>query len=242
MIDWNMTYNSAKDNLTIPEYGRHVQLMVDHARTIEDDAMRQRFAERIIKLMMQMVPQNRNIEDYKGKLWRHLFRIAENDLRVSPPEGVEMPEDVSGRLFPDTVPYPESEAQYRHYGHNVQTMIKKAIAMEDGPKKEGYVAAIAAYMKLAYKTWNREHYVSDDIIKADLKSLSKGLLEIPEEQSLDNLVNKTAQRRRPTNSGGSKGGKRSSGGYSNRNSGGGSGGSSSGRRKSPGNGRRGPRK
>lgn len=236
MIDWNMTYNSAKDNLTIPEYGRHVQLMVDHARTIEDDALRQRFAERIIKLMMQMVPQNRNIEDYKGKLWRHLFRIAENDLRVSPPEGVDMPEDVSGRLFPDTVPYPETEAQYRHYGHNVQTMIKKAIAMEDGPKKEGYVAAIAAYMKLAYKTWNREHYVSDEIIKADLKSLSKGLLEIPEEQSLDNLVNKTAQRRRPTSSGGSKGGKRSSGSYSNRGS------SSGGRRKSSGNGRRGSRK
>ncbi|MGH1433970.1 MAG: DUF4290 domain-containing protein [Lewinella sp.] len=234
MIDWNMTYNSAKDNLTIPEYGRHVQLLVDHARTLEDDALRQRFAERIIKLMMQMVPQNRNIEDYKGKLWRHLFRIAENDLRVSPPEGVEMPEDVSGRLSPDTVPYPESEAQYRHYGHNVQTMIKKAIGMEEGPKKDGYVAAIAAYMKLAYKTWNREHYVSDEVIKADLKSLSKGLLEISEEQSLDNLVNKTTQRRRPSNSSGSKGGKRSSG-YSNRNNGGG-------RRKNSGGGRRGYRK
>ena len=116
-------------------------------------------------------------------------------------------------------------------------MIKKAVVMDDGPKKEGYVAAIAAYMKLAYKTWNREHYVSDDIIKADLKSLSKGLLEIPEEQSLDNLVNKTAQRRRPTNSGGSsKGGKRSSSAYNNRG-----GSSSNGRRKSTGNGRRGPR-
>lgn len=231
MIDWNMTYNSAKDNLTIPEYGRHVQLLVDHARTLEDDALRQRFAERIIKLMMQMVPQNRNIEDYKGKLWRHLFRIAENDLRVSPPEGVDMPEDVSGRLQPEMVAYPESEAQYRHYGHNVQTMIKKAIAMEEGPKKDGYVAAIAAYMKLAYKTWNREHYVSDEVIKADLKSLSKGLLIIPEEQSLDNLVNKSSQRRRSNNG---KGGKRS-GGYSNNRNG------SGGRRKG-GGGRRGHRK
>lgn len=233
MIDWNMTYNSAKDNLTIPEYGRHVQLLVDHARTVEDDALRQRFAERIIRLMMQMVPQNRNIEDYKGKLWRHLFRIAENDLRVSPPEGVTMPEDVSGRLHPETVEYPESEAQYRHYGHNVQTMIKKAIAMEEGPKKEGYVAAIAAYMKLAYKTWNREHYVSDEVIKADLKSLSKGLLIIPEEQSLDNLVNKTTQRRRPSTGG--KNGKRSGGYSNNRNS-------SGGRRKGGGSSRRGHRK
>lgn len=215
MIDWNMTYNSAKDNLTIPEYGRHVQLLVDHARTIEDDELRQRFAERIVRLMMQMVPQNKNIENYKGKLWRHLFRIADNDLRVTPPEGVEMPEDNSGRLFPDTVPYPESEAKYRHYGHNVQTMIKKAIAMEEGPKKEGYVAAIAAYMKLAYKTWNREHYVSDEIIKADLRGLSKGALVIPEEQSLDNLVSKNAHRRRNNNN---SGGKRSSN-YSNRGGG-----------------------
>lgn len=172
--------------------------------------------------MMQMVPQNKNIEDYKGKLWRHLFRIAENDLRVSPPEGVEMPEDTSGRLFPDQVPYPESEAKYRHYGHNVQTMIKKAIAMEEGPKKEGYMAAIAAYMKLAYKTWNREHYVSDEIIKADLRALSKGQLVIPEDQSLDNLVSKNAHRRRggSSNSGGkrgsnysnNRGGRRKSGG------------------------------
>lgn len=224
MIDWNMTYNSAKDNLTIPEYGRHVQLLVDHARTIEDDELRQRFAERIVRLMMQMVPQNKNIENYKGKLWRHLFRIADNDLRVTPPEGVEMPEDTSGRLFPDTVPYPESEAKYRHYGHNVQTMIKKAIAMEDGAKKDGYVAAIAAYMKLAYKTWNREHYVSDEIIKADLRALSKGLLIIPEEQSLDNLVSKNAHRRRSNNSGGkrssnysNRGGRRNKGGGRGRN-------------------------
>jgi len=224
MIDWNMTYNSAKDNLTIPEYGRHVQLLVDHARTIEDDELRQRFAERIIRLMMQMVPQNKNIEGYKGKLWRHLFRIAENDLRVSLPEGVEMPEDTSGRLFPDQVPYPESEAKYRHYGHNVQTMIKKAIAMEEGPKKEGYMAAIAAYMKLAYKTWNREHYVSDEIIKADLRALSKGQLVIPEDQSLDNLVSKNAHRRRGGSS--NSGGKRGSN-YSNRG----------GRRKSGGRGR-----
>ncbi|MEL6970665.1 MAG: DUF4290 domain-containing protein [Bacteroidota bacterium] len=211
MIDWNMTYNSAKANLTIPEYGRHVQLLVNHALTIEDDDLRQRFAERIVRLMMQMVPQNKNIEGYQGKLWRHLFRIAGNELRVTPPEGIEMPEDTSGRLHPDEVPYPESEAKYRHYGHNVQTMVKKAIAMEEGPKKDGFVAAIAAYMKLAYKTWNREHYVSDEIIKADLRALSKGLLVIPEEQSLDNLVTKSSHRRR-----GGGGGKRSGGNYSNR--------------------------
>jgi hypothetical protein len=224
MIDWNMTYNSAKETLIIPEYGRHVQLLVDYAKTLEDDDLRQRLAERIIRLMMQMVPQNRNIEDYKGKLWRHLFRIAQSDLRVKPPEGVEIPEDVSGHLHPDQVPYPTSDAQYRHYGHNVHTLIKKAIAMEDGPKKDGFVSSIAAYMKLAYKTWNREHYVSDDIIKADLKAMSKGALILPEEQSLENLVNTTSHnnnRRRNSGSGGKRSGSNYSGrGGGRRNSGG----------------------
>ena len=84
-----MTYNSAKDTLTIPEYGRHVQLLVDHAKTIEDPKLRQQFAERIIKLMMQMQPQNRNMEDYQEKLWKHLFRIADYELDVTPPEDIE---------------------------------------------------------------------------------------------------------------------------------------------------------
>ena len=86
------------------------------------------------------------------------------------------------------------------------------------------MAAIAAYMKLAYKTWNREHYVSDEIIKADLRALSKGQLVIPEDQSLDNLVSKNAHRRRGGSS--NSGGKRGSN-YSNRG----------GRRKSGGRGR-----
>lgn len=210
-MDWNMTYNSAKENLTIPEYGRHVQELVDHAKTIEDADYRQRFAERIIRLMMQMTPQNKNIDGYQAKLWRHLFRIADYELEVKAPEGVVIPsgeEDTS--LKPDMVDYPEQQAKYRHYGHNVQTMIKKAIAMEEGPKKEGFVASIAAYMKLAYKTWNRDHYVSDEVIKADLVTLSKGKLSIASEQSLENLVNmKNKGRKRHSNN--NNGGKRRSG-------------------------------
>ncbi|MEZ4985002.1 MAG: DUF4290 domain-containing protein [Saprospiraceae bacterium] len=137
MIDWTMTYNSAKEDLEIPEYGRHVQQLVDYAKTLEDDDLRQRLAERIIKLMMQVAPQSKNIEGYEEKLWKHLFRIAKSDLRVTPPEGITVPEDVSGHFHPDPVPYPSTEARYRHYGHNVQTMIRKAILMEEGTKKMG---------------------------------------------------------------------------------------------------------
>lgn len=213
-MDWTMIYNSAKEPLVMPEYGRHVQLLVDYCKTIEDKAYRQRFARRIVYLMMQMQPQNKTMEDYQEKLWKHLFRIADFELEVDTPEGIVKPTPDKAHVKPDMIPYPTIEAKYRHYGHNVQTMIKEAIAMEEEGKREGFTAAIAAYMKLAYKTWNKEHYVSDDVIKADLEKLSGGKLSIHEDQALENLVtkdnignnnNNNNNRRRP---GG--GGKRSS--------------------------------
>ncbi|MCB0637814.1 MAG: DUF4290 domain-containing protein [Lewinella sp.] len=213
-----MIYNSAKEPLVMPEYGRHVQLLVDYCKTIEDQKYRQRFARRIVALMMQMQPQNRNMEDYEEKLWKHLFRIADFELEVDTPQGIARPTPEMAFHKPDAIPYPTLEAEYRHYGHNVQTMIKQAIAMEDGPKREGFTAAIAAYMKLAYKTWNKEHYVSDDVIKGDLEKLSSGKLSIHEDQALENLVTKDSSSNNNNNSGrrrSTTGGKRS-GNYSNR--------------------------
>ena len=197
-----MEYNSSRDLLIIPEYGRHVQKMVRSAREIENDAERQQFIEEVVKLMMQMHPQNRNLEDYRDKMWKHVFRIAEYDLDVMPPNGViPTPEDRMKK--PEQVPYPVKGTKFRHYGHNVHTLIAKAIEMKDGPKKDGFVQVIGSYMKLAYKTWNREHYVSDDIIIEDLKTLSNGKLILIEDASLDNLTR--SNMRRNSASSGSKG-------------------------------------
>jgi hypothetical protein len=181
-----MEYNSNKEELIIPEYGRNVQNMIRYARTIPNREERQHFIEQVVALMMQMHPQNRNLEDYRDKLWKHVFRIAEYDLDVLPPNG-EIPSPESRVKRPERVPYPTKESKYRHYGHNVQKLIDKAISMEEGPKKDGFVHVIGSYMKLAYKTWNREHYVSDDIILDDLEALSKGKLKMIDDVSLDNL-------------------------------------------------------
>ena len=180
----NMEYNSEKEALIIPEYGRNVQLMINYGRDIEDDSYRQAFAERIIELMHQMNPQNKSIDDYRDKLWKHLFRIAKFDINVNTPNG-EVPTPESVKKKPQKVNYPLNFARYRHYGNNVQQMIKKAIAMPEGPKRSGFVTVIGSYMKLAYKTWNRDHYVSDEIIKNDLKTLSEGKLAI--DSSVTNL-------------------------------------------------------
>ena len=193
----NMEYNSQREPLIIPEYGRNIQRMILHARGIDNDEMRQAYIEKMIDLMYQMHPQNRNIEDYREKLWKHVFRIADYDLKVTPPSGViPSPEDV--RKKPEQVPYPKTETRFRHYGSNVVTLINKALEMEEGPVRDGFIKTIGSYMKLAYKTWNREHFVSDEVIKSDLHSLSGNKITIPEEVSIDDLAD-ARKKKKPDN-------------------------------------------
>ena len=180
----NMEYNSQRELLIIPEYGRNVQRLILHGKDIEDPEERQEFIEKVVLLMQQMHPQNRNIEDYKERLWKHVFRIAEYDLDVSPPSGIiPTPEDYKKK--PEKIAYPSSEAKFRHYGNNVQQLINKALEMEESPKLQGFIKVIGSYMKLAYKTWNREHFVSDEVIRENLLTLSNGKLTLPEDTSID---------------------------------------------------------
>lgn len=213
----DMEYNSSKEELIIPEYGRNVQNMINYAKTIEDDRFRQAFVEKVVDLMMQMHPQNRSAEDFKEKLWKHVFVIANYDLNVTPPFGHKpSPEDAHKK--PDVIPYPQSETKFRHYGTNVQRLVAKAISMPPGRKRDAFVAVIGAYMKLAYKTWNKELYVSDEVIKADLAALSHGLVTMHEDAPLDNLGGgnrSKQQQQRPNNMNKPRGG----GPYSNQRNG-----------------------
>lgn len=181
-------YNSERPNLIIPEYGRHIQKMIEYTKTIEDPKKRQRSAEAIIDLMNQMVPQGRQEEDYVDKLWKHFFRIAEYQIDVTPPSG-KKPEQHDLAKDLSTLPYSQTDLKYRHYGKNVNTMIARAIEMEDGPIKDGFIHTIASYMKLAYKNWNKDHYVSDENIVTDIHIISAGRLTIPDGSNLDLLGN-----------------------------------------------------
>ncbi len=180
-------YNSQRPNLIIAEYGRHIQKMVDYCKTIEDKEQRQNTANAIVNLMNQMVPKSNKVdEDQIDKLWKHFFRIAQYDIDVDTPSG-EVPKPQLNRDHLDRLPYSQSNLKYRHYGKNVMNMLAKAIEMEDGPKKEGFVHTIASYMKLAYKNWNKDHYVSDDNIVNDIDMMSKGKLILPPGTNLDLL-------------------------------------------------------
>lgn len=191
----SIEYNSTKEELIMPEYGRHVQEMLRNANTIEDPSYRQAYIEKIIGLMMQMVPQNRSIEDIREKMWKHVFRICDYSLDLVPPNGV-VPTREEAKKKPPHPGYPVIEPKFRHYGHNVQELIRKALAMEEGELRDSFVEVIGSYMKLAYKTWNKEHYVSDDVIIDDIKILSDGKLILAENAELDNLAQANRRKQR----------------------------------------------
>lgn len=205
-----MEYNSQKDQLVIPEYGRNVQNMIRYAKTIEDDEKRQRVIEGVIKLMMQMNPQNKNLVEYKERLWKHLFHIADYELNVTPPEGIVISKEEAAKR-PEPLEYPAYETRYRHYGHQVQILIKKAVEMEDPEKKAEFVRVIAAYMKLAYRTWNPDANINDNIIKADLIKISDKQLEMDAEEPINYLASSyTKPKKSHSNNYKGKGGKKRS--------------------------------
>ena len=203
--DFDMTYNTQKEQLIIAEYGRNIQQLIQHAKTIEDDKERQEFAEAVVHLMNQMVPQtNKDVDEENEKLWRHLFRIASYDIDVVAPSGIKYtPEQAEKK--PDRVSYPHQNVRFRHYGSNIHRMIDKALAMEDEEKKMGFAYVIGSYMKLAYKTWNREHYVSDDIIKEDFQTSSNGQLVLEDDTSFKAPNFAPSRARRTSRSGSGRG-------------------------------------
>ncbi len=190
MNNIDIEYNTEREQILYPEYGRSIQEMIQHAKTIESPQQRQKTVEAIVGLMITLSPSspNRNMDDFKEKLWNHVFAIAGPGLDVTPPAGITIVKE-EDRPKPEPLGYPASSTRMRHYGSSVHALIQKAIEMPEGTKREGFVEVIASYMKLAYKTWNKEHYVSDDIVKEDLEILSNGKLVLHEgHDSLDKLA------------------------------------------------------
>ena len=214
MINHGMEYNSQREGLVIAEYGRNVQNLINYTKTIEDQEKKQFFAEAIVNLMRQMNPAQTNDADYVEKLWRHLFRIAKYELDVTPQSGV-VPTPESSEYTPSIIEYPANQRDYRHYGHHVKLLISKASEEDDEEKRTAFALVIATYMKMAYRTWSRDHYVNDEIIKNDLKTMSKGKLVLADDVVIATTATPPPQTksRKHSNSNRSK-----KGGYSRNNS------------------------
>jgi len=161
--------------MALPEYGRNVQKMVDHIKTIEDREERNRAARTIIQIMGNLNPQIRDTGDFRHKLWDHLALIADFNLDIDSPYPI--PEQSKFIEKPNQIPYKQGDIRYLHYGRIIELMIDAASEMEDGEEKEYLTNLIVNQMKKAYITWNRSQ-VADEVIIGDLKFLSRGRLKI----------------------------------------------------------------
>ena len=156
------------------EYGRHVQGMVGHLLTIEDKERRQKNAQAVIELMGFLNPHLKNVEDYRHKLWDHLFLISDFNLEVDSPYPIPTRESLKAK--PAALPYPKRYPRYSHLGKHLELIIAKAMAEENEEKRSGFAHIIAYYMKLAYNTWHKE-LIPDESIRSELNTITKGQLE-----------------------------------------------------------------
>ena len=188
-----MEYNTTRNSLTMPEYGRNIQKMIKYAISIEDRIKRNKLANVIVNIMSQRNPKIKDTGDFRQKLWDHLFIISEFKLDVDSP--FPMPDKNVLYNKPQPVRYSNNNIKYRYYGKNIENIIDKAIQYEEGPEKEALIKTIANHIKKLYLTWNRES-VNDDLIYNHLKELSKGKLILREDIRLNETSDILARTRK----------------------------------------------
>lgn len=171
----SLEYNTARPKMLIPEYGRNVQKMIDHAVSLADREERNKVVQAIIKVMGELKPELRDVEEYTPKLWNHLFIMSDWKLDVDSP--YPQPNRQSLSEPPKKVDYPQSRIKIGHYGKNVEKLIAKAVEMEAGDERNALVKTIACLMKQFYMTFNSTS-IEDEVIGDHLAKLSDGKIKL----------------------------------------------------------------
>ena len=180
-MTFDLEYNSERPLMIIPEYGRHIQKLVDHCLALETKEERDKMAKSIVDVMGNLQPHLRDVPDFKHKLWDQLYIMADFKLDVESPYPQPSKEEL--REKPKGLAYPKSASRYRYYGNNIQTMIDTALGWEDGDKKEALVFTIANHMKKCYLNWNKDT-VDDPVIFKHLFDLSDGKIDLRETEEV----------------------------------------------------------
>ncbi len=170
-----LEYNSQRSHLIIPEYGRHLQKLIDQATAIEDKAERNKAAKYIISVMGSLNPHLRDVLDFQHKLWDQLFIMSDFNLDVDSPYPIPSKDILTQK--PDRLKYPQNFPKYRFYGNNIKYMIDVANSWEESDLKNALVLVIANHMKKCYLSWNKDT-VSDEVIFEHLLELSNGKLNL----------------------------------------------------------------
>ena len=172
-----LDYNTEREKLIMPEYGRNVLKMVEALKTIEDRQMRTSQARAVVKVMEILNPQVHLQDNYEQKLWDQLYVIAGFDLDVDSP--YPCPEKEQFESVPVHIPMKGSRIRATHYGRNIEKIIDLLCEQPEGETKTELIRSLAIYMRQQYLIWNKDS-VADETIFADIEKLSDYRLKVPE--------------------------------------------------------------
>ena len=183
----NLEYNTVREDLIIPEYGRHIQKMINHASTRETKEERNKLANAIISVMGNLQPHLRDVADFQHKLWDQLFIMSDFKLDADSP--FEKPSKEILNAKPEPLSYPQNFPKYRFYGNNIKIMIDEAVKWDSGEMKDALVLTIANHMKKCFLNWNKDS-VKDQFIFDHLYELSETKIDIRDskEELLDSAL------------------------------------------------------
>ncbi|MBP5693346.1 MAG: DUF4290 domain-containing protein [Bacteroidales bacterium] len=174
----NKDYNTTRPKLLMPEYGRHVQDMIEYVVNIPDKAKRNEQIQAVVSVMGTLNPQLRDVVDFRHKLWDHVQIISDFKIDIDSPYPLPSRESVSTK--PDPVPLKQDKIRASCYGRNIQNMIDLIADRPDDEVKKHMIKVIASYMKQQYLIWNKDS-VAEETIFEDIKKLSGGRLVVPED-------------------------------------------------------------
>lgn len=172
-----LTYNSQMPDLTLPEYGRNIQRMVDHCLNLDDREQRNLCAAAIVKSMGLVCPEARTDDGSNVKLWHHLALLSHGKLDIDWPVDISDIQ-VDERTEPDPVPYDFGSINRRQYGRNIEQLIYVAADIpEELPDRLALISLIANQMKKNLLALNPDD-MPDEKIYRDLYEMSEGRIHV----------------------------------------------------------------
>ena len=172
-----LDYNTEREKLAMPEYGRNVLKMVEDVKKIEDRAKRSEQARAVVRVMEILNPQVHSADNWEQKLWDHLYIMAGYDLDVDSSYPMPSPEQRKSR--PEIIPLKKKPIKATHYGRNIESIIDLIASEPEGEMKTAMIRSLAMYMRQQYLIWNKDS-VADETIFADIEKLSDYRLKVPE--------------------------------------------------------------
>ena len=170
-----LDYNTQREKLLMPEYGREIQKMVDHAVSLPDKAERLKCAKSIIRLMESKNPQLHDSEDYEQALWDHLYLMSHRQLDIDWPYDVSEAEKILSK--PEPMAHPSEGTHMRHYGRLMEEVFERLKTMPEGEERDELVRLTANQMKRNLATWGHGS-MDDEKVADDLARFTDGKIQI----------------------------------------------------------------